>query len=116
MRETWSRSDYAASNIRGLRIARKMTFVELSARMEAEGQPIPVLGLRRIERRARRIDLDELDAFATVFGVEPWSLTSRVDCLRCEGKPPVGYICQDCGARGERGGFVNGADFVLGPE
>jgi hypothetical protein len=74
-----------------------MTFVELSERLSAAGRPIPVLGLRRIERGERRVDVDDLVALAVVFGVSPERLLRPFDCPKYHGEPPVGFTCNTCG-------------------
>jgi transcriptional regulator with XRE-family HTH domain len=61
-------------NIKRLREEQRLTFVELADRLSKIGRPIPVLGLRRIERGERRVDVDDLFAFAEVFGVAPSAL------------------------------------------
>lgn len=61
-------------NVRRLREGQKLTYVELSDRLAAAGRPIPVLGLRRIERGERRVDADDLVALAVVLGVNPSAL------------------------------------------
>lgn len=50
---------------------RRLTFVELSKRLDALGRPIPVLGLRRIEAGERRVDVDDLMALAEALGTPP---------------------------------------------
>lgn len=59
----------AAQNVHRLR--GNMTFAELGRRLEDIGHPIPPLGLRRIEKGQRRIDVDDLVALAQIFGVSP---------------------------------------------
>lgn len=77
-------SKMVSRNLRALRESRRMTYVELSERLARHGNPIPVLGLRRIERGERRVDVDDLAAIAAVLGVtNPWSLTRPVS-VRCE--------------------------------
>ncbi|GAA3272659.1 helix-turn-helix transcriptional regulator [Streptomyces lavendulae] len=61
-------------NVRRLREAQRLTYVELSDRLSEVGRPIPVLGLRRIERGERRVDVDDLVALALVLNVSPGSL------------------------------------------
>ena len=51
-----------------------MSYAELSRRLEKLGQPIPPLGLRRIEEGARRVDVDDLMALAAALGVSPITL------------------------------------------
>lgn len=48
-----------------------MTYTEISARLAELGQPIPTLGLTRIEKGERRVDVDEVIALAQVFDVPP---------------------------------------------
>ncbi|SCL17693.1 Helix-turn-helix domain-containing protein [Micromonospora nigra] len=64
--------------VRQIREARRMPYTELSERLGALGQPIPVLGLRRIEKGERRVDLDEVAALAYVLGVPPIRLVFPV--------------------------------------
>lgn len=58
-------------NIQRLREAQHLTFAELSRRLEAVGNPIPPLGLRRIEAGERKVDVDDLAALAVVLGTVP---------------------------------------------
>jgi transcriptional regulator with XRE-family HTH domain len=58
-------------NVGYLRRERKMTLVELSSKLASVGRPIPAQGLARIEAGERRVDIDDLDALALVFGVTP---------------------------------------------
>lgn len=61
-------------NIKRIREGQRLTFVELSERLGSIGRPIPVLGLRRIERGERRVDVDDLLALAYALGVPPVDL------------------------------------------
>lgn len=61
-----------AANIKRLRGG--MTYKELSDRLGEVGRPIAVLGLKRIESGERKVDVDDLMAFAIVFGVSPLTL------------------------------------------
>ncbi|MBW3079449.1 helix-turn-helix transcriptional regulator [Bifidobacterium sp. 81T8] len=84
-----------AANVKRLRGG--MTYKELSQKMAAVGREITVLGLRRIESGERKVDVDDLVAFAVVFDVSPLTLllpesgsrdvkthiTGRPDALRC---------------------------------
>ncbi|MFD8556809.1 helix-turn-helix domain-containing protein [Streptosporangium canum] len=56
-------------NIRRIREGQRLTYVELAERLKDAGRPIPVLGLRRVERGERRVDVDDLLALAYVLGV-----------------------------------------------
>jgi transcriptional regulator with XRE-family HTH domain len=66
--------DALAGNIARLRESQRLTYVQLSESLERVGRPIPVLGLRRIERRQRRVDAGDLLALAAVLGVPPVDL------------------------------------------
>lgn len=90
----------AAGNIRRLREYRGLTYAEVARRLTATGQPIAVLGLRRIERGDRRVDVDDLFALAAVLGVEPSRLLDAQQCNRCLGAPPSGFTCNHCGQEG----------------
>ncbi|GAA1431942.1 hypothetical protein GCM10009601_52020 [Streptomyces thermospinosisporus] len=61
-------------NLKRLRERERLTYVELSNRLSAIGRPIPVLGLRRIERGERRVDVDDLMALCEVLDVSPAAL------------------------------------------
>lgn len=58
----------AAHNVKRLRNRQGLTYVDLAARLESVGRPIPTLGLRRIEAGERRIDVDDLVALAYCLG------------------------------------------------
>lgn len=86
-----------ACNVKRIREERRLTYVELSERLAGAGRDIPVLGLRRIERGERRVDVDDLIAIASVFGVRPELLWAPAgDCDTCHGAPPPGFICAAC--------------------
>ena len=61
--------------VRTLRLTQRLTLTELSQRVAKNGRHIPELGLRRIERLARRVDVDDLMALAAALDVSPWLLT-----------------------------------------
>jgi transcriptional regulator with XRE-family HTH domain len=63
-------SDVVRRRVKELREQQRLTYVELAERLGQVGSPIPVLGLRRIERGERRVDVDELLALAEVLGVQ----------------------------------------------
>ena len=58
-----------ADTIRHIREKRRLPYTELSERLTQLGRPIPVLGLRRIEKGERRVDVDELAALAEALEV-----------------------------------------------
>jgi 8-oxo-dGTP pyrophosphatase MutT (NUDIX family)/transcriptional regulator with XRE-family HTH domain len=65
---------YVISNLEFLRNARRLTYRELSERLSQLGRPIPTLGLSRIEKGDRRVDVDDLVALAVALGVNPSAL------------------------------------------
>lgn len=64
-------------NVKRLRGATQ--YKELSERLAAIGRPVPALGIRRIESGERRVDVDDLMAFAVVFDVSPLALLLPAD-------------------------------------
>ncbi|MGW5386739.1 helix-turn-helix domain-containing protein [Nocardia sp. NPDC003963] len=61
-------------NIARYRNRMNLGYADLARSLEALGRPIPVLGLSRIERGERRVDVDDLMALAVALGVSPTSL------------------------------------------
>lgn len=61
-------------NIRRIRDAQGISGSNLSKRMHNAGRPIPLVGIQRIESGERRVDVDDLVAFALVLGVTPITL------------------------------------------
>ncbi|WP_153453819.1 helix-turn-helix domain-containing protein [Streptomyces smaragdinus] len=61
-------------NIKNFREGKRITFAELSTRLADLGRPIPVLGLRRIERGERRVDVDDLIALSLALNASPGRL------------------------------------------
>lgn len=89
-----------AASIRTLREERRFTYVELVERLAGVGHAIPLVGVRRIERLERRVDVDDLLALAVVLGTSPTGLLPDVPtCSACHGSPPSGFCCRTCGAR-----------------
>ncbi|WP_219460207.1 helix-turn-helix domain-containing protein [Nonomuraea rhizosphaerae] len=88
-------------NIKRIRESQRLTYTELSKKLTTAGRPIAILGLRRIERGQRRVDVDDLVALAAAFGITPSDLLSEASaCGRCFGRPPEGFACRVCGAGG----------------
>jgi transcriptional regulator with XRE-family HTH domain len=62
------------ANIDRLRQARGFSWRKLSAELTSIGRPIPPLGLTRMAKAERRVDVDELAALAQVLDVTPGEL------------------------------------------
>lgn len=60
-----------AQAVRKYRELRKLSYNQLAQRLTEIGRPIASLGLRRIERGERRVDLDDLLALARALEVHP---------------------------------------------
>lgn len=60
-----------AASVKQLRESQGLTYKQLSERLEDLGRPIPVLGLSRLERGDRRVDVDDLIALAIALDVTP---------------------------------------------
>ncbi len=65
---------YVIGNIQYLRRIRGLTYREMSDRLAQIGRPIPTLGLSRIEKGTRRVDVDDLVALAVVLEASPVEL------------------------------------------
>jgi transcriptional regulator with XRE-family HTH domain len=90
-----------AAKIQELRTKRGMAYVDLGRRLTHAGRPIPVIGLRRIERLERRIDVDDLAAIADALGTTAARLLDPDgECRACHGAPPAGFACLSCGRAG----------------
>lgn len=63
-----------AENLLKLRTARGQSTLKLSVAMEELGQPVPASGITRIEKGDRRVDVDDLVAFALALNVSPNAL------------------------------------------
>lgn len=62
------------TNLRRLRGSRGWKLADVATRMTEAGRPMAVNTISEIENGARRVDVDDLTAFAHVFGVDPNSL------------------------------------------
>ncbi|MFD4972274.1 helix-turn-helix domain-containing protein [Streptomyces sp. NPDC058424] len=69
------------ANVARLRKLRNWTTYELAQRMQAIGRPIPQSGISRVESGARRVDADDLAAFAVAFNVSPAALLLPLEDL-----------------------------------
>ena len=65
---------YLIKNLEQLRKARRLSYQDLSVRLQEIGRPIPALGLSRIEKGTRRVDADDLVGLALALEVNPSAL------------------------------------------
>ncbi|WP_073927778.1 helix-turn-helix transcriptional regulator [Streptomyces sp. CB03911] len=105
-----------AANLLRLRTARGLSTTQLANAVKELGQSIPATGITRIEKGERRVDVDDLIAFALALNVAPnalllppdWSdaevdlvpevtLSTRQAWLWAEGRSPASNF----GAEGE---------------
>lgn len=70
---------HIAASLRRVREAQRVTYTELVQRLSDLGRPIPILGLRRIEKGERRVDIDELVALARALRVPAITLLFPLD-------------------------------------
>ncbi len=67
-------STHLAESVRRLRTTHRIPQRALAARLEELGQPIGRIGIQRLERGERKVDLDEVVALAQVFDIPPVAL------------------------------------------
>lgn len=88
-------------NIRRLRRARDLTLVQLGQRLADAGRPMLDTVVSKVERGERRIDVDDLAAFAAVLGVTAAQLLEPDGvCSVCHSAPKPMTACLACGAEG----------------
>jgi transcriptional regulator with XRE-family HTH domain len=88
------------ANIRALRAARRLSQADVAAKATAAGRPCRRVMIAKIELGYRRVDVDDLTALAAALGVRPEQLLTAYVCERCNGKPPAGFTCRECGKEG----------------
>lgn len=96
-----------AAHLLSNRRARGWSVRELSERLIAMGWPLTSDAICRIEqnlrnggtvRTVRKVSVDDLMALAEVFGIDPGSMLTAPACEACNGAPPGGFTCNECGA------------------
>jgi transcriptional regulator with XRE-family HTH domain len=86
-----------AANVYRLRTTRGITLVGLAESVTARGHRMSETVVANIETGQRRIHVEDLVAFARVFGLSPEQLLADLTCETCHGKPPTGFTCRTCG-------------------
>lgn len=84
-------------NIKQLRAHRGLSLERLSEQLTNVGHPIRATSLHRLENGQRRVDVDDLQSFADVFGIECARLLATSTCANCLDAPPAGFACKACG-------------------
>lgn len=54
------------------------------------------------EQGKRSWTATEVAAVAGLFGVSPGALFEPSNCVTCDGEPPAGFACMECGASAKR--------------
>jgi hypothetical protein len=84
-------------NIRRLREERLWGYRDVEERLARVGRAIPTVEQGWIDAGERRVDVDDLAAFAAVFGITPGELLEPpAECETCHGAPPAGFMCMEC--------------------
>jgi len=88
-------------NIRRLREQRRWAYRDVEEHLARAGRAIPTLALSAIDTGERSVDVDDLVALATVFGLGVEELLQPpADCDTCHGAPPAGFMCLECETSG----------------
>jgi transcriptional regulator with XRE-family HTH domain len=75
------------ANIKHLCQMRGLSLRKLSAELDRIGRPIPPLGLSRVLRGERRVDVDEAAALAEILAVTPDVLLSAPEAVKAAPAP-----------------------------
>lgn len=67
------------ANVDRLRRRQRLSYESLAAKLTESGHPMNPVSLSRLGRGERRASVDDLIAFARVFGVEPLELLQPLD-------------------------------------
>ena len=91
-----------AVNMRGFRKVRGWKQEELAAKLGWSKSVVSTAERSVAAKRNRQFTVDDLVLIAEAFGVAPADLLAPVlPCATCQGSPPAGFACQECGAAGE---------------
>lgn len=64
-------AEVVATNVRAVRERRRLTQLQLAARMAEVGRPMQASAVAKVESGDRRVDVDDLAAFAVALNVPP---------------------------------------------
>ena len=91
-----------AVNMRGFRKVRGWKQEELAAKLGWSKSVVSTAERSVAAKRNRQFTVDDLVLIAEAFGVAPADLLAPVlPCATCQGSPPAGFACQECGAAGD---------------
>jgi transcriptional regulator with XRE-family HTH domain len=95
-----------------LRMARGLTQQEVADKATAAGHRMERFAVANVERGSsprgagvnslRAVTVDELVAIAAALAVEPSQLLVEPQCETCNGAPPPGFACIECGTAAKR--------------
>jgi transcriptional regulator with XRE-family HTH domain len=99
------RSRLAGLRIKKMRQARGWSVQRVADAMNNNGHPIQRTTVAKIEidngENQRHMTVDELCAFAAVFGVSIEQICGGAPlCMTCKDDPPEGFRCLACGSEG----------------
>jgi transcriptional regulator with XRE-family HTH domain len=91
-----------AMRLRQYREANGWTQMQLANKVSVfAGRPVDQATIARIEKGTRHISLDDAIHLANALSMRIEDLLVAVKCDTCKDLPPVGFICQACGASRE---------------
>lgn len=89
---------HVAENLKRLRFVQRVTTEQLADRVCNLGRPMYGTTITKIEKLQRRVDVDDLAALAAALNVTPTQLLEPpTGCGVCQGTPPPGFACTECG-------------------
>lgn len=94
---TFNAESTFAMRIRQHRLERGWSQAELASRMSKLSGAWDQATIARIEKGARRIQLNDAFLMAAMFGKQVEDLLDEMQCEACQDFPPAGYACQTCG-------------------
>jgi transcriptional regulator with XRE-family HTH domain len=86
-----------AKRLRRERLARSWSLRDLAERAD-----VAISMLSRAENELSCPSLTTAVRVATAFGIPLGDMTGTGVCGNCDGQPPAGFICGECGRKGER--------------
>lgn len=102
-----SSGEIFAANVIALRKARGWTPKHLGELFNPDSSS-PAATISAIET-ARQKGLDTVDRMAEVFGKTPAEMITELPCGWCDGEPPAGFTCTECGTSSPRPDVVANA-------